>query len=118
EDCGIDVEDARLLADLGATTTNEIVERLRAELAARGARTAEQARAALRDVLIEALRPELDRSVRALPHTGADGGSVPGVVLIAGVNGTGKTTTTGKPARGLGASGRRGAVRARRHRRA
>ena len=107
EDSWIDVEDTLLLADLGAATTNEIVERLRTELAARGVRTVEQARAALRDVLIEALRPELDRAVRALPHDGADGVSVPGVVLIAGVNGTGKTTTTGKLARVLVASGRR-----------
>jgi fused signal recognition particle receptor len=101
------VEDTLLLADLGAATTAEIVERLRTELAQRGVRTAEQARAALRDVLIEALRPELDRAVRALPHSGADGVSVPGVVLIAGVNGTGKTTTTGKLARVLVADGRR-----------
>ncbi|MGB8200024.1 MAG: signal recognition particle-docking protein FtsY, partial [Pseudonocardiaceae bacterium] len=107
EDSWTDVEDTLLLADLGAATTAEIVERLRAELAQRGVRTAEQARAALRDVLIEALRPELDRSVRALPHKGDDGASVPGVVLIAGVNGTGKTTTTGKLARVLVADGRR-----------
>ncbi|HSZ31232.1 MAG TPA: signal recognition particle-docking protein FtsY, partial [Pseudonocardiaceae bacterium] len=107
EDSWTDVEDTLLLADLGAATTAEIVERLRAELAQRGVRTAEQARAALRDVLIEALRPELDRAVRALPHNGADGASVPGVVLIAGVNGTGKTTTTGKLARVLVADGRR-----------
>ncbi|MGH3864617.1 MAG: signal recognition particle-docking protein FtsY [Pseudonocardiaceae bacterium] len=107
EDSWTDVEDTLLLADLGAATTAEIVERLRAELAQRGVRTAEQARAALRDVLIEALRPELDRAVRALPHKGADGASVPGVVLIAGVNGTGKTTTTGKLARVLVADGRR-----------
>ncbi|MGH3768870.1 MAG: signal recognition particle-docking protein FtsY [Pseudonocardiaceae bacterium] len=107
EDSWTDVEDTLLLADLGAATTTEIVDRLRAELAARGVRTADQARAALRDVLIEALRPELDRAVRALPHTGADGVSVPGVVLIAGVNGTGKTTTTGKLARVLVADGRR-----------
>ncbi|MGH3530181.1 MAG: signal recognition particle-docking protein FtsY, partial [Pseudonocardiaceae bacterium] len=107
EDSWTDVEDTLLLADLGAATTTEIVDRLRAELAARAVRTAEQARAALRDVLIEALRPELDRAVRALPHNGADGVSVPGVVLIAGVNGTGKTTTTGKLARVLVADGRR-----------
>ncbi|MGA8521152.1 MAG: signal recognition particle-docking protein FtsY, partial [Pseudonocardiaceae bacterium] len=107
EDSWTDVEDTLLLADLGAATTTEIVERLRAELAARAVRTADQARAALRDVLIEALRPELDRAVRALPHNGADGASVPGVVLIAGVNGTGKTTTTGKLARVLVADGRR-----------
>ena len=100
------MEDTLLLADLGAATTTEIVDRLRAELAARAVRTPEQARAALRDVLIEALRPELDRAVRALPHNGVDGVSVPGVVLIAGVNGTGKTTTTGKLARVLIADGR------------
>jgi len=106
EDSWTDVEDTLLLADLGAATTTEIVERLRAELAARAVRTAEQARAALRDVLIEALRPELDRSVRALPHSN-NGTKTPGVVLIAGVNGTGKTTTTGKLARVLVANGRR-----------
>ncbi|MCA1821626.1 MAG: signal recognition particle-docking protein FtsY [Pseudonocardia sp.] len=106
EDSWSDVEDTLLLADLGAATTTEIVERLREELAARGVRTAEQARAALRDVLIEALRPELDRSVRALPHSD-NGTKTPGVVLIAGVNGTGKTTTTGKLARVLVADGRR-----------
>jgi fused signal recognition particle receptor len=106
EDSWTDVEDTLLLADLGAATTTEIVERLREELASRGVRTAEQARAALRDVLIEALRPELDRSVRALPHSD-NGTKTPGVVLIAGVNGTGKTTTTGKLARVLVADGRR-----------
>ncbi|MDQ5855893.1 MAG: signal recognition particle-docking protein FtsY, partial [Actinomycetota bacterium] len=108
EDSWTDVEDTLLLADLGTATTTEIVDRLRAELAQRGVRTAEQARAALRDVLIEALRPELDRAVRALPHRdGSNGVSTPGVVLIAGVNGTGKTTTTGKLARVLVADGRR-----------
>ncbi|MGH3946597.1 MAG: signal recognition particle-docking protein FtsY [Pseudonocardiaceae bacterium] len=107
EDSWTDVEDTLLLADLGATTTAEIVDRLRAELAQRGVRTAEQARAALRDVLIEALRPDLDRAVRALPHQDGDGASTPGVVLVAGVNGTGKTTTTGKLARVLVADGRR-----------
>ncbi|MGQ0718285.1 MAG: signal recognition particle-docking protein FtsY [Pseudonocardiales bacterium] len=107
EDSWTDVEDTLLLADLGAATTAEIVDRLREELAQRGVRTAEQARAALRDVLIEALRPDLDRAVRALPHQDGDGASTPGVVLIAGVNGTGKTTTTGKLARVLVADGRR-----------
>ena len=107
EDSWTDVEDTLLLADLGARTTSEIVERLRTELAARGVRTPEQARAALRDVLVEALRPELDRAVRALPRQAAESASIPGVVLVAGVNGTGKTTTTGKLARVLVADGRR-----------
>ncbi len=105
EDSWTDVEDTLVLADIGATATTEIVEHLRGELASRGVRTADQARTALRDVLVEALRPDLDRSVRALPHTG-DGAATPGVVLVAGVNGTGKTTTTGKLARVLVADGR------------
>jgi fused signal recognition particle receptor len=101
EDSWTDVEDTLLLADLGAATTTEIVERLRTELAARAVRTPQQARTLLREVLTEALHPELDRSVRALPSNGR-----PAVVLIAGVNGTGKTTTTGKLARVLIADGR------------
>ncbi|WP_007025999.1 signal recognition particle-docking protein FtsY, partial [Saccharomonospora iraqiensis] len=100
EDSWEDVEDTLLVADLGAATTTEIVERLRTELSARGVRTAEQARALLREVLVDALDPAADRAVRALPHT-VDGAKQPAVVLIAGVNGTGKTTTTGKLARVL-----------------
>ncbi|HEX2300180.1 MAG TPA: signal recognition particle-docking protein FtsY, partial [Pseudonocardiaceae bacterium] len=106
EDSWIDVEDTLLLADLGTAVTTEIVAQLRAELASRAVRTPEQARDALRSVLVQALRPDLDRSVQALPHEGPDGTTMPGVVLIVGVNGTGKTTTTGKLARVLVADGR------------
>ena len=102
EDSWAEVEDTLLLADIGAAATTELVQRLRTEMASRGVRTEEQARHLLREVLTEALRPELDRSVRALPHNGK-----PAVVLVAGVNGTGKTTTTGKLARVLVVDGRR-----------
>jgi len=102
EDSWGEVEDTLLLADLGAATTTEIVERLRAEIVSRGVRTPEQARALLRDVLTGALHPEMDRAVNALPYHGK-----PAVVLVTGVNGTGKTTTTGKLARVLIADGRR-----------
>ncbi|MFC4000634.1 signal recognition particle-docking protein FtsY [Prauserella oleivorans] len=105
EDSWEEVEDTLLVADLGAATTTEIVEKLRTELSVRGVRTSDEARAALRDVLTEALQPDADRSVRALPHT-VDGRKQPAVVLVAGVNGTGKTTTTGKLARVLVAQGR------------
>ncbi|RZS39338.1 fused signal recognition particle receptor [Herbihabitans rhizosphaerae] len=106
EDSWTEVEDTLLLADLGAATTTEVIERLRTELGARGVRSAEQARTVLRDVLVEALHPDMDRAVRALPHNGSDGTKLPAVVLVAGVNGTGKTTTTGKLARVLVADGR------------
>ncbi|MFE3541376.1 signal recognition particle-docking protein FtsY [Nocardia sp. NPDC059177] len=102
EDSWEEVEDTLVLADIGTASTAKIVERLRAEMATRSVRTPEQARATLRDVLIEALRPELDRSIHALPHA-----DHPAILLVVGVNGTGKTTTTGKLARVLVADGRR-----------
>ena len=65
-------------------------------------RTEADARAVLRDVLIKELHPDMDRSIRALPHA-----DHPSVLLVVGVNGTGKTTTVGKLARVLVADGRR-----------
>jgi fused signal recognition particle receptor len=106
EDSWTEVEDTLLLADLGAATTTEIVERLRGELVSRKVRTADQARTVLREVLVDALHPDMDRAVRALPHQSDDGVKLPAVVLVTGVNGTGKTTTTGKLARVLVADGR------------
>jgi fused signal recognition particle receptor len=100
EDSWEEVEDTLLLADLGGATTTEIVDRLREEIASRAVRDADAARAVLRDVLVGALGPEMERSVRALPHQGA-----PAVALVVGVNGTGKTTTVGKLARVLVAEG-------------
>ncbi|MBF6141905.1 signal recognition particle-docking protein FtsY [Nocardia farcinica] len=102
EDSWEEIEDTLVLADLGTASTTAVVERLREEMAARSVRTPEQARQVLRDVLVEALRPELDRSIRALPHP-----DHPAILLVVGVNGTGKTTTTGKLARVLVADGRR-----------
>jgi fused signal recognition particle receptor len=96
-----DVEAMLLQADLGPDMTLELVQILRTELARRAVRTPEQARSLLREVLTDALRTDLDRSVRALPHDGR-----PAVLLVVGVNGTGKTTTTGKLARVLVGSGR------------
>ncbi len=101
EDSWEEVETMLLQADLGPEMTVELVDTLRTELARRGVRTTEQARALLRDVLTDALRTDLNRSVRALPHDGR-----PAVLLVVGVNGTGKTTTTGKLARVLVAGGR------------
>ncbi|OUC76916.1 signal recognition particle-docking protein FtsY [Gordonia lacunae] len=97
-----EIEDTLVMADLGASTTATVVETLRTELAANPVRTAGEARALLKRVLVEQLDPTLDRSIRALPHAGR-----PAVVLVVGVNGTGKTTTTGKLARVLVADGRR-----------
>ena len=90
------------MADLGTASTTAVVERLRTDLATNPVRTADDARALLKRVLVDQLHPEMDRSVRALPHA-----DKPAVILVVGVNGTGKTTTTGKLARVLVADGRR-----------
>ncbi|MGW7537412.1 signal recognition particle-docking protein FtsY [Amycolatopsis sp. NPDC054798] len=104
EDSWQDVEDTLLMADLGAATTTQIVDRLRDELNRRAVRTSGEARELLHEVLTAALSTDAERSVRALPHE-VDGKKQPAVVLVAGVNGTGKTTTTGKLARVLVAQG-------------
>ncbi|MDT5354061.1 MAG: fused signal recognition particle receptor [Mycobacterium sp.] len=102
EDSWEQVEDTLLIADLGPAVTTSVVEQLRSRMASKDVHTEADARAVLREVLITELQPDLDRSVRALPHDGH-----PSVLLVVGVNGTGKTTTVGKLARVLVADGRR-----------
>jgi len=102
EDAWQDVEDTLLVADLGPVVTESVITQLRGRLASSTVRTEADAKAVLRDVLINELSPEMDRSIRALPHA-----DHPSVLLIVGVNGTGKTTTVGKLARVLVADGRR-----------
>ncbi|MDT5003234.1 MAG: fused signal recognition particle receptor [Mycobacterium sp.] len=102
EDSWEAVEDTLLVADLGSVVTDSVVTALRERLASGRVRTEADARAVLREVLVAELHPELDRSVRALPHA-----DHPAVMLVVGVNGTGKTTTVGKLARVLVADGRR-----------
>ena len=102
EDSWEAVEDTLLIADLGPVVTESVVTSLRSRMASSNVRTETDARAVLREVLISALHPELDRSIKALPHD-----NKPSVLLVVGVNGTGKTTTVGKLARVLVADGRR-----------
>ncbi|MGE2718819.1 signal recognition particle-docking protein FtsY [Mycolicibacterium celeriflavum] len=97
-----EVEDTLLIADLGPVVTESVVSALRSRMASSRVRTEADARAVLREVLIGELQPDLDRSIRALPHA-----DKPSVLLVVGVNGTGKTTTVGKLARVLVADGRR-----------
>ena len=91
-----DIEDTLLSADLGVAATTELVDRLRTRVKVEGTRTPEQARAILRDELVRLVDPTMDRSL-ATARTGAR----PAVLLVVGVNGTGKTTTVGKLARVL-----------------
>jgi fused signal recognition particle receptor len=96
-----EVEDALLAADVGVRPTTEIVERLRTRTQVLGTRDPATLRALLAEELVEALQPSLDRTLHTIST-----GDGPAVVLVVGVNGTGKTTTCGKLARVLVADGR------------
>jgi fused signal recognition particle receptor len=102
EDAWEEIEDALLSADVGVASTQEIVERLRTRTKVLGTRTEGELRALLADELVTALQPDLDRTLHTIPH----GDGRPAVLLVVGVNGTGKTTTCGKIARLLVADGR------------
>jgi fused signal recognition particle receptor len=100
EDTWEEIEDTLLTSDVGVAATSEIVASLRKQVAVAGARTPEELRSLLRAELLRAVGTG-DRTLQTLPH---DEG--PAVVLVVGVNGTGKTTTCGKLARLLVADGR------------
>ena len=88
-----EVEEILLTADLGVGPTQELIERLRRAVAVDNPQSAAEIRDLLRIELLALVNPALDRS---LCTKVADR---PAVVLVVGVNGTGKTTTTGKLAR-------------------
>ncbi|MGI9020127.1 MAG: signal recognition particle-docking protein FtsY [Solirubrobacterales bacterium] len=81
------IEEALILADLGASATADVVGRLEAEVEAGEVEGPEAVRARLIELLAglaEAERPRIDLTAR------------PAVLMVVGVNGTGKTTTVGK----------------------
>lgn len=100
EDAWEEIEDTLIMADLGTNATMKVTDLLRDKIAERGVSSEAEARAMLREALIEVGKPEMDRSIKAMPHDGK-----PAVAMIVGVNGTGKTTTTGKLGRVLVAMG-------------
>lgn len=81
------LEEALIYADVGAPTTASIVERLEGEAAGGELQTGEDLTNRLRDLLAETATVEGDT---------IDIGHTPTVILVVGVNGTGKTTTIGK----------------------
>ena len=102
EDTWEQVEDTLLGADMGVAATTELVARLRTRVRVDGVRSTAELRPLLREELVRAIGADVDRTLRTFPH---EDGS-PAVVLVVGVNGTGKTTTCGKLARVLVADGR------------
>lgn len=96
-----EVEETLLTADLGVAASTDLMERLRSRVLAESPSTPEQVRALLREELIALVDPTMDRGLRSTRE-----GDGPAVLLVVGVNGTGKTTTTGKLGRLLVAEGR------------
>jgi len=91
-----EIEETLITADMGVTPARQLVEELRTEVKVAGTREAEEVRSLLRAQLLTQIGTDLDRSL----HTGRHGDR-PAVVLVVGVNGTGKTSVCGKLARAL-----------------
>ncbi len=83
-----ELETALLMADAGVDATEYLLNELRRRVKAQRIETAESVKTALRDLLIELLHP--------LEKTMVLGRDQPMVIMIAGVNGAGKTTSIGK----------------------
>jgi fused signal recognition particle receptor len=90
-----EIEEVLITADVGVAPARVMVDDLRTQVKVLGARGPAEARELLRAELLRQLGDE-DRSLHTSPHNGT-----PAVLLMVGVNGTGKTTTCGKLARAL-----------------
>ena len=111
DDAWDEIEESLITADVGVEATQEIVERLRERARVAGHRVGRPSCARmLAEELVAALDPTADRTLKATPT-----GDSPAVLLVVGVNGSGKTTTCGKIARVLVADGRTGRARRGRH---
>ena len=91
-----DVEDTLLASDLGVEATQELVDSLRTQVKVDGTTDPTQVKQWLHDDLLRLVDPALDRRIAA-----SRSGPHPAVILVVGVNGTGKTTTVGKLGRVL-----------------
>ncbi|MFI7635784.1 signal recognition particle-docking protein FtsY [Nonomuraea sp. NPDC049400] len=102
DDVWDEVEEKLISADMGVAPTQAVVEDLRTKVKVLGSRTPEELRGLLKEELLAQVNPDLDRTLQVKRH-----GERPAVVLVVGVNGTGKTTTTGKLARSLVGDGKK-----------
>ena len=99
---GEDVEDTLLLADVGAEASEQLVEELRNDARIAGQSDPAEVRAALKDKLLKLVGIDTDRRLNA----NKEGANKPSVIIMVGVNGTGKTTTAGKLSRLLVSEGK------------
>ena len=93
-----EIEESLLIADLGLEATDTLMEALKRRVAVESVTDEARIREILREELLALVGPDMDRSLN-LERPEVDGATKPAVVLMVGVNGTGKTTTVGKLAR-------------------
>ena len=92
-----ELEESLILADLGVDTALKAADQLRKEVKQQHIKTAEEAKTALKQILVDMLN---------VGETTLNIATQPSVVLVIGVNGVGKTTTIGKIAAQLTAQGK------------
>lgn len=93
-----EIEESLLVADLGLEATDSLMEALKRRVAVESTTVEARVREILREELLALVGPDMDRSLDLARPT-VDGRTKPAVILMVGVNGTGKTTTVGKLAR-------------------
>jgi fused signal recognition particle receptor len=93
-----ELEESLILADLGVETATKAADRLRKTVKEQHLKTTEDAKTALKEILVEMLN---------VGDTALDLSTTPSVVLVIGVNGVGKTTTIGKIANQLVSQGKK-----------
>jgi len=96
DDTWDEIEEVLITADVGVVPARLMVDELKTKVKVLGTRSPDEVRGLLKAELVNQLGEDTDRSLHTSPHNG-----VPAVVLMVGVNGTGKTTTCGKLARAL-----------------
>ncbi len=82
-----ELEESLIIADLGVDTAVKATDRLRKTIKEQHLKTTEEAKSALKEILVEMLN---------VGDTALDLSTKPSVILVIGVNGVGKTTTIGK----------------------
>jgi fused signal recognition particle receptor len=96
DDTWDEIEETLITADMGVAPARQLVEDLRTDVKVEGTRDPAGVRSMLRGELMNQVGVDMDRALRTARH-----GDRPAVVLVVGVNGTGKTTTCAKLARVL-----------------
>jgi fused signal recognition particle receptor len=101
DDAWDEIEETLITADVGVAPARQIVDDLRTKVKVLGTRTPGHVRELLKAELVRQIGPDLERGLRTERH-----GDRPAVMMVVGVNGTGKTTTCGKLGRVLVGDGR------------